>query len=205
MNNINHIQKLIRICLLGICGFFAILLWQQVSAPIPTANDKIKTQIKSDTELVENENIHNVSFPEIAAFDEIVERPLFNATRQPFVAAASEAIKKATPQKKKTTTGRQNQLSLSAVVITSKKQIAILQNVKDKSLQRIALGDTVDGWTLNEVTPNSIKLSKGDEIKNLELEVKSNTIKKSQTPNVSTSKTSNKTSQSMQREKDVNY
>ena len=205
MSNINHIQKLIRLSLFGVCGFFAILLWQQMSTPTLKVNDKATTEVTPDAALVEIQNIDNIVFPEITAFDEIIERPLFNATRQPFVAAASEAIKKATPQKKKTTTGRQNQLSLSAVVITSKKQIAILQNVKDKSLQRIALGETVDGWTLNEVTPNSIKLSKGDEIKNLELEVKSNTIKKSQTPNVSTSKTSNKTSQSMQREKDVNY
>ena len=71
-------------------------------------------------------------------------------------------------------------MSLTAVVITPEKSLAILQAGNNKSLQRVRLGETIDGWTLTEIQDQSIVLKQGEQIQTLELEVKGSS--KSQKP-----------------------
>jgi hypothetical protein len=52
-----------------------------------------------------------------------------------------------------------------------------LQKGREKALQRVSLGETIDGWTLEDVSSHSIRLKKGKETKDLELEIK-NSIRK---------------------------
>lgn len=169
------LQILINITLFMLCVFFSVLLWQELNKPAYLKN-VTATLINEDRLSNEKTDNKELVFQDIAEFDEIIQRPLFNETRQPFIAPETgSAVKKPTAQSKKSP---KEQFMLSAVVITPDKRIAVLQNSKDKTLQRIALGETFNGWILNEITSHSVKLTKGKQIKNLELEIKKSTPKK---------------------------
>lgn len=104
--------------------------------------------------------------PPVTAYQEIVERPLFMADRRPYEPpppAASPVTQR--PSKAQ-------QFSLSGVVITEQQNIAILQSADGKTMQRVALGEVIDGWTLTEVHEQHVVLQKDDDTRILELEIK---------------------------------
>lgn len=179
------LQNKIKIGLSYLCVMLAAILWFEMN--FTQSTDQEVDQSTRDT-VSKSKNLNNQKsiFPELVAYDEIIQRPLFNETRQPFVASESEKALAKPKQKNNRTIKKQEQLSLSAVVITPDKQIAIFQSGRNKSLQRIALGELIDGWYLDEVSPHSVQLKKGEEIKNLELEIKGS---KSKPENKSIAKT----------------
>jgi hypothetical protein len=152
---------------------FTTILWFELN---PEHSNTVKTKV-IDADLPPTDldiNLKEFVFPKITAFDEIIERPLFNVTRLPFEAQKQEqTVVNSKNQSRK----KQEQYSLSAVVITPDTQIAILQKGRGKALQRVSLGETIDGWTLEDVSSHSIRLKKGKETKDLELEIK-NSIRK---------------------------
>lgn len=172
------VKNFIRLGLFALCIVFSILLWRQINAPLVIKDDKPDHQ-KAVSTLNLKSDIQNFPLQEIAAFDEIIERPLFNETRRPFVAAKVEPVKQAPPKKRITYPQKQEQLALSAVVITPEKQVAILQTGSDKNLRRIALGETINGWTLDQIAPDTVRLTRDDEIRKLDLEIKGSAAKKS--------------------------
>ncbi len=170
------LQHSIRLILLSFCVIFTTILWFELN---PENSNTVKTDV-IDADLppkVLDIDIKEFVFPKITAFDEIIERPLFNETRLPFEAQKHEQTVVNTSKKSNQSRIKQEQFSLSAVVITPDTQIAILQKGREKTLQRVLLGEIIDGWTLEDVSSHSIRLKKGNETKNLELEIK-NSIKK---------------------------
>jgi hypothetical protein len=97
----------------------------------------------------------------LTAYFSITERPLFEQSRQPFVAAV-EPEPVVTP-------GPRIEFELTAVVITSATQIALLRSNVTPTIQRVTLNETVDGWTLAEVTPDTVVLRRGTESVNVPL------------------------------------
>ena len=94
------------------------------------------------------------------------------------------------------------QYALNAVIITPERQLAIIQSGRGKTLQRISLGEEIDGWTLETIEPRSVLLKKGNETKNLELEIKASKPQKQSTAktknNVPNEKISQKTEKKTQ-------
>jgi len=172
----SSLQNKIMIGLSCLCVMLAAILWFEMNSTEST-NQEVD-QSEYDT-VSKNNNLNKKKsiYPESVAFDEIIQRPLFNETRQPFVASEPEKTVTRPKEKNNRTIKKREQYSLSAVVITPDAQIAILQNGRDKTLRRLALGEIIDGWSLNEVTPHSVQLKKGEEIKNLELEIKGSNLK----------------------------
>ncbi len=59
--------------------------------------------------------------------------------------------------------------SLSAVLITNGRRIALIRTSDDNRLKKLAQGENYRGWTLTEVRPQAVSLQRGAEIRQLEL------------------------------------
>lgn len=171
------LQHSIRLILLGLCVIFTTILLFELN---PEYSNNIKSEV-IDVDLSPTDSgiaLKEFVFPKITAFNEIIERPLFNETRLPFETGKPEQTVVDTRKNNTKARNKQEQLSLNAVVMTPDKQIAIIQSGPGKDLQRVALGEAIEGWTLDDVSSHSIRLVKGKEIKDLELEIKNSAIKK---------------------------
>jgi len=169
----NPLQNIIKLTMLSLCTIFAVILWLELYHPEPINEEIIVVDVDALSRNMAVDNKEYV-FPKIVAFDEVIQRPLFNETRLPFVEPEPELKQTVTKpnERSRKKPKKQEQYSLSAVVMTPDKQIAILQSGRGKTLQRVALGEMIDGWSLDEVTSHSVQLKKGEEIKKLELEIK---------------------------------
>ncbi len=107
-------------------------------------------------------------------YTEIIERPLFMADRRPFVPDTSVAEEEI-QQRQRPVRARDNsnqEYLLSAVIITEDKRIALLSSRQNRKLQKVALGDKIDGWTMTDIQSRQVSLTRGTEVKVLELLVK---------------------------------
>lgn len=165
------LRKLLRIVLSCLCIILIIILWLELkpSKLMEEQPEKIDVDYHSNHRKIDKQEF---IFPEITTFDEIIQRPLFDETRLPFLATEPVETVPKSRRRAKQTSQSQKKISLSAVVITPEKQIAILESGRGKDLQRLALGEMIDGWTLKNVATHSIRLTKGAETKDIELEVK---------------------------------
>ena len=172
----NPLQNTIKFVLASLCVMLVIILWLQLN---PSAANDDYNSVMDVSANSKNNEVGNKEFvfPEITAFDEVIQRPLFNETRLPFVAPDPEPLVAKPESKRNRPVKKQEELSLSAVVMTPEMQIAILQSGRNKTLQRVVLGEMIDGWSLDEVMPHSVQLRRGEEIKRLELEIKSSNPK----------------------------
>jgi hypothetical protein len=171
------LQHNIRLILLSLCVIFTTILLFELN---PEYSNNIKSEV-IDADLSPTDSgidLKEFVFPEITAFNEIIERPLFNETRLPLGTGKPEQTVVDTRKNNTKVRNKQEQLSLNAVVMTPDKQIAIIQSGPGNDLQRVALGEAIEGWTLDDVRAHSIRLVKGKEIKDLELEIKNSAIKK---------------------------
>jgi len=83
------------------------------------------------------------------------DRPLFAHDRRPFVFVAEAApVAPAGPRA---------EFELTAVIITRATQIALLRSNLTPTVQRVTLNQTIDGWTLTGVAPDSVVLNRGTE------------------------------------------
>ncbi|HJR69800.1 MAG TPA: hypothetical protein VKA43_07150 [Gammaproteobacteria bacterium] len=83
------------------------------------------------------------------------DRPLFTHDRRPFVFVAEAApVARAGPRV---------EFELTAVIITSATQIALLRSSQTPAVRRVTLNQTIDGWTLPAVAPDSVVLNRGTE------------------------------------------
>ena len=104
-------------------------------------------------------------------FSEIIERPLFMDTRRPYVAPVSADAKKH-KRPHQTEPDILTLISLSAIVITNEKHIALIEDNRTGKLQQLHQGEMYGGWTLTDVGTNSIAMQKGPDTRNIELVVK---------------------------------
>jgi len=166
-----------KIILLFTCCMLGFLLWANLNKPValPDSVNVNNNAIVATTQAPEE--IQNV-IPDISEFDEVINRPLFFADRKPYVYVAPVKPTKPSNQKKKTVPKKAEQYSLNAVIITPERQLAIIQSGRSKTLQRLSLGEEIEGWTLETIESRSVLLKKGNETKNLELEIKASSPQK---------------------------
>ena len=105
------------------------------------------------------------------AFSEIIDRPLFMANRRPYVAPVSTDAKKRKGLHQ-TEPDILTLISLSAIVITNEKRIALIEDNRTGKLQQLHLGEMYEGWTLKDVGTYSIAMQKGPDTRSMELVVK---------------------------------
>lgn len=106
--------------------------------------------------------------PPLAAFAEIIERPLFMENRRPYVAPAPVVVREpepAAPVEPDIT----EQIALRATIIIGKKRIALIQELAIGKQRRLNQGEAYNGWTLTRVETDGISMQKGEEVRQLEL------------------------------------
>lgn len=163
--------KSIKFILTGIICVLSYTLWSQLNRTITLpVNNVAESKPLANKDVSLEEIKPDVS--DVSDYDEIVNRPLFFEDRKPYVYVEPEKTEPKSRRKKQAATKKAEQYSLSAVMITADKKLALIQSGREKSLQRLSLGESIDGWILEEVGPRTILLKKDNETKKLELEIK---------------------------------
>jgi general secretion pathway protein N len=108
----------------------------------------------------ESKATERLTIAPINRYDEILERPLFLATRRP-------------PEVQPETTQKQSDsgegLRLLGVVLTPQQTVALLQVDSNGKTARLKVGEKFEGWQLESVSASKVALRRGEEMKNLPL------------------------------------
>lgn len=105
-------------------------------------------------------------------YEAVISRPLFNPERRPApVEAATDESAPATTEAPVQT----GDLNLSAVILTDNQQIALLQKSNDSKLHRLNVGESLDGWIIESIDPDQVKLQRGSETKVVKIIMKKST------------------------------
>ena len=166
------INKYSQVLLLCLCVLFAWILWldlnRDYSMSLP---DKVISETVIDPEI--SENLPGKKLSPLSEYSQIIERPLFREDRRPFVPV--ETVVEENKRKGKSPVSRMkpDELLLLAVIITNETRIALIQSGRNKKIRKVIVGEVIDDWTLDDVQPGLISLKKGDEVKTLELLIKS--------------------------------
>jgi hypothetical protein len=96
--------------------------------------------------------------PVLAQFTETLERPLFSADRRPM-----QAVEIAPPTAKPIAQHSAAQLTLLGVILTPDRSEALLRWNGSSEPQRLALNESINGWTLDEIGADYVVLLRGDE------------------------------------------
>lgn len=163
----NRFQRI----LIVLCGILFLSVVYELVRPYqfsPAAPSAVQ-----DTQPVIETLRHNANRAALPAetFSEIIERPLFMDNRRPYAAPGSTGAEK---HKRPHRTGPDilTLISLSAIVITNEKRIALIEDNRTGKLQQLHQGEMYGGWTLTDVGTNSIAMQKGPATRSIELVVK---------------------------------
>ena len=94
--------------------------------------------------------------------DEIVERPLFSASRRPFSPPEEKPAAKAEPKAEPLA------FTLAGTLLSGESRVALLAHPTD-GLLRLRQGQEVDGWRVDEIREDEVRLRRGPEVTLLSL------------------------------------
>lgn len=164
----------VTVVLAILCGITAVAVWlfelpesdrdkvgRRNHAAHATGN--IQTQISQSRQLTDTL---------IDNYSEILDRPIFSPSRQPIVEIEFDS-----PEPVRTTPSTQladGEFRLVGIVIIDDNRFALLQTTGTPGTQRALVGDTVDGWRITSLTPDTATMERGAQSKSIKLERKSN-------------------------------
>lgn len=102
----------------------------------------------------------------LSDYDAVTARPLFLATRRPYVALAPANTSKAYHQPEPQVT-----LELVGITIAEGKGLALVRSGKSTEIEKLSIGETIAGWRVKAIDPNSVFLSKEGLTRTLSLSV----------------------------------
>lgn len=91
------------------------------------------------------------AMPPIRQYREVLDRPLFNSSRRPSL-AAEDGARPVTS------------LSLVGIVIAPGSRLALLEFGSPPKLVRVGIGQAVAGWTVSQIGPEDVLVRQGDTI-----------------------------------------
>lgn len=100
--------------------------------------------------------------PPLQSFSEITTRPLFSATRRPPVPRKVQRPKPiiaSAPTPSKIETG---QYTVMGIIIDEKTKAALMRKGRKGALMRVRIGQKLDGWTVEDIVAESVKLRQGE-------------------------------------------
>lgn len=110
--------------------------------------------------------------PDMADYAVVVEQPLFFAERAPYVALEPDPPLDQPGPQTAPMPGASVPFTLSAIVISAGQRLAVIHYGRDNRQQRIALGQSIDGWAFAAIEPRSVSVRKGSQTQTLELAIK---------------------------------
>jgi hypothetical protein len=137
----------------ALCTLLAIVLTLEL-LPGRKAADSARASQPGKKPAVNLSRHDDFILPPLQQFREIVDRPLFVQTRRPAAVDKSASAVAGQPD------ASLNQISLSAVIVSSTQRIALFRNTQDKKTIRVEEGKPLQGWLLKEVLAESVTLAR---------------------------------------------
>ncbi len=132
--------------------------------PAAAGDSELPAVTTDDVELARS----TYAAPDFSAFSEILERPLFSEGRSPPEQPAAEQTV--------VSPGMQTQLALrlEGIALTPVARIAVVRDITNNTLLRLAEGAKHQGWVVESVQATSATLKRGEQIHELTLELDQN-------------------------------
>lgn len=111
------------------------------------------------------------TFPPLAAFSEIVARPLFSPSRRP-----PEDIEDSDTDTDVTPPTKQSNLILAGVVISAEERMVLLRRMNSTDLIRALMGQEVDGWYVELIESDRVTLRRGGTVEIVTLQDKAENL-----------------------------
>lgn len=162
MNSLRLTWLLAGLNLVALFLLFSVYVEQAGPGKYEAAAGKINQDMPTVPELTANT---------IGDISEILERPLFNEDRRPI------EITEPVVSTKKTPANDTLDYKLVGVALLPENTQALLQT-KKREIERVKLGERIDGWELTSVEADSVVLVKAGKEVQLMLERTSPTVKK---------------------------
>jgi len=150
--------------LLAVCALLGlIVLGESITGASGASDDAILAEA-GPVELPELAAVRYVH-PSLDSFPDVLERPLLMESRR----LPQETVVDAPPAPKAPL-----RLELEGVALVGDTRIAVLRDVASKELVQLGEGADHNGWTLDRVTAESARFSRGTQIEELTLELAAN-------------------------------
>ncbi len=154
-------QRRPSLLLIAICLALGYHVWRTLEAG-PIAIDVDATPAPTAAAVVVASEAPD-DRPPIDAFAETAARPLFMATRRPPEPEEEEV------ETEPVAGARLNLFSLLGVVISADERVALVTRRRGGEFLRLVVGQSVDGWLVVTIEPDSMTLSRGDTTEVLKL------------------------------------
>lgn len=129
-----------------------VFLWQSELATEGNAGNSTDAQsVQVENEALPLETINR------AAYEEMIERPLFVRERRPAEIPATE-----------TAQARSNaRFALEGMAVTSLNRVALLRDTVTRQQHRVMMGASVEGWKVVEIEHNRVVMQLGAQVQQL--------------------------------------
>jgi general secretion pathway protein N len=107
------------------------------------------------------------TFPPLAAFSEIVARPLFSPSRQP-----PKEIEDSDSDTAVTPPTMPSHFILAGVVISAEERMVLLRRMNSTDVIRASMGQEIDGWYIELIEPDRVTLRRGNTVEIVTLQEK---------------------------------
>lgn len=153
----NRLTFLMLLTCLLLAGALALQLYRGPKAPASTA-DNTRPVPSPQVDVAQGP----YQAPDKTRFSEILERPLFEPTREPPPQPAATATPPPPPPPIR--------LKLEGIAITPEAKVAVLRDLSSNQLLRLGEGVEHQGWLVESVSPKSARLSRGEQSHELTLD-----------------------------------
>jgi hypothetical protein len=137
---------------MGLCAILGAIVYLEIAYGPFNPSSASLTPPGGDIALAEP-SLAAVSLPPLEDFSEIVDRPIFIPSRQPILAEDGTAAGSGATR---------NQFVLVGVVIAAEERMAVMQRRSAREVLRVVEGQQVDGWTVESITPEGVRLRHDD-------------------------------------------
>ena len=145
--------------LMGLCVILAAIVYLEIAhGPFDRSSASLAPP-GGDIALAEP-SLAAASLPPLENFSEIVDRPLFIPSRQPILADDGTVAGSGVTR---------NQFVLVGVVIAAEERMAVMRRRAAREVLRVVEGQQLDGWTVESITPEGVRLRHGDLIEEITL------------------------------------
>jgi hypothetical protein len=172
MNALRAVNRLTFLLLLVIAtlGYGVFSLWQaQINAVVQSESGMETSKVKRNRTALPG--LPTYLPPPMTAFNEIMERPLFEESRtKPEAPVQEKTVAPRTPLN----------LRLEGVAAVAERSVALVRDLTTKELYRLTVGMEYQGWIVGRIDHDVAEFKRGDEIRELVLEVEEKTNPRAQ-------------------------
>lgn len=159
-------RSLLTVGLVAVCAVLSAVIWAGLrTPPALDTQSAVRGSVPAPITLPEAE----IAYRPLEDYDEIVDRPLFNETRARIEIAAADDAAEVPPEVNHDV----QQLSLTGVVISTGKVIALIRDTRAGKAHRIERGHSLGEWKLEEVDKDRVTLRRDESERQLMLYKKS--------------------------------